>query len=188
LIRISAPLIFASMSGSVAFDTLKFVETLEAGGFARAQAKAAAEAFAGAMSQELATKTDLSAAEGGLRSEIGKVRTELKAEIVAVRTELKTEIAETRAELKAEIAEVRTELKAEIAEVKTELKAEIAEVKTEVKAEFASVRSDMKTEASSLRSEIELAKRDLKIWFGSIMVVAVGVILAAIRYLPAGHP
>jgi hypothetical protein len=39
-----------------------------------------------------------------------------------------------------------------------------------------------------VRSEIELSKRDLKIWFGSIMVVAVGVILAAIRYLPASHP
>ena len=31
---------------TVAFDTLKFVEKLEAGGFSHAQAKAAAEAFA----------------------------------------------------------------------------------------------------------------------------------------------
>jgi hypothetical protein len=46
----------------------------------------------------------------------------------------------------------------------------------------------MRTEFTAVRSEIELGKRDLKIWFGSVMVVAVGVILAAIRYLPAGHP
>jgi hypothetical protein len=104
---------FASMSGSVAFDTL-------------------------------ATKADLSADNGSLRSEIGRFRTELKVEI----------------------AELRTELKAEIVAVRTELKTEIA----------------------SLRSDVEFAKRDLKIWFGSIMVVAVGVILAAIRYLPVGHP
>lgn len=87
------------MSSSVPFDTLKFVEKLEAGGFTHAQAKAAAEAFAEATTQELATKTDV----------------------------------------------------------------------------------------ASVRSDIEIAKRDLKIWFGSVMVVAVGVILAAIRYLPPGN-
>ncbi|MBY6243703.1 CCDC90 family protein [Methylosinus sp. Sm6] len=59
---------------SVAFDTLKFVEKLEAGGFTHEQAKAAAEAFAEATSQELATKSDLlvirsdiSAVRGGMR-------------------------------------------------------------------------------------------------------------------------
>jgi len=87
------------MSSSVPFDTLKFVEKLEAGGFTHAQAKAAAEAFAEATTQELATKTDV----------------------------------------------------------------------------------------ASVRSDIAIAKRDLKIWFGSVMVVAVGVILAAIRYLPPGN-
>ncbi|MBY6241460.1 DUF1640 domain-containing protein [Methylosinus sp. Sm6] len=87
--------------GAVAFDTPKFARKLEAGGFTQAQATAAAEAFADATSQELATKSDLAA---------------MKAE---------------------------------------------------------------------LKADIELVKRDLKIWFGSVMVVA--VILAAIRYLPAGH-
>lgn len=87
------------MSGVVPFDTLKFVEKLEAGGFTHAQAKAAAEAVAEATSQELATKADI----------------------------------------------------------------------------------------AGVKAEIEIAKRDLKIWFGSVMVIAVGVILAAIRYLPAGN-
>jgi hypothetical protein len=90
------------VSNSVPFDTLKFVERLEAGGFTRAQAKAAAEAFAEATSQELATKSDLK---------------------------------------------------------ETELR---------------------------LDARIETTARDLKIWMGSIMVVAVGVILTSIRYLPAG--
>ncbi len=44
---------------AVPFDTLKFVEKLEAGGFSHQQAKAAAEAFAEATSQELATKGDI---------------------------------------------------------------------------------------------------------------------------------
>ncbi|WP_018265161.1 coiled-coil domain-containing protein [Methylosinus sp. LW4] len=52
---------------SVAFDTLKFVEKLEAGGFTHEQAKAAAEAFAEATSQELATKTDILAVRSEIR-------------------------------------------------------------------------------------------------------------------------
>ncbi len=44
---------------AIAFDTLKFAERLEAGGFTHQQAKAAAEAFADAASQDLATRADL---------------------------------------------------------------------------------------------------------------------------------
>jgi hypothetical protein len=55
---------------SVAFDTLKFVEKLEAGGFTHAQAKAAAEAFAEATSQELVTKSDLKEAIADLKVEM----------------------------------------------------------------------------------------------------------------------
>lgn len=54
--------------------------------------------------------------------------------------------------------------------------------------EGAATTADLARVEASLKSEIELSKRDLKIWLGSIMVVAVGIILAAIRYLPAPHP
>jgi len=43
----------------VAFDTLKFVERLEEGGFSHAQAKAAAEAFADATNNQLVTNVSL---------------------------------------------------------------------------------------------------------------------------------
>jgi archaellum component FlaC len=79
-------------------------------------------------------------------------------------------------------------LKTDVQALKAELKTDIASVRSELGAEIASVRSELSSDIASVRSEIEIAKRDLKIWFGSVMVVAVGVILAAIRYLPAGHP
>ena len=44
---------------TVAFDTLKFVEKLEAGGFSHAQAKAAAEAFADATGEQHVTRSRL---------------------------------------------------------------------------------------------------------------------------------
>lgn len=52
---------------TIPFDTLKFVEKLEAGGFTHQQAKAAAEAFAEATSQELATKADVTRLETALQ-------------------------------------------------------------------------------------------------------------------------
>lgn len=51
---------------AIPFDTLKFVEKLEAGGFTPQQARAAAAAFAEATSQELATKSDIAV----LRTEV----------------------------------------------------------------------------------------------------------------------
>ena len=57
-------------------------------------------------------------------------------------------------------------------------KSDLAALKAELMAEFALVRRDM-----------EILRRDLTIRLGGMMVVAVGILLAAIRYLPpAPHP
>lgn len=78
----------------------------------------------------------------------------------------------TRADLTAAITGVNGEIlgvKGEIQGLKGEIlgvKAEIAAVKTE------------------LKNDIELSRRDITIKFGSMLVIAVGVLLAAIRYLP----
>lgn len=58
---------------AIPFDTLKFVEKLEAGGFTRQQAKAAAEAFAEAGGQKLAAKSDIVA----LRDDMSRLETKL---------------------------------------------------------------------------------------------------------------
>ncbi|HTV45852.1 MAG TPA: hypothetical protein VMF05_11080 [Stellaceae bacterium] len=86
------------------------------------------------------------------------------------------DIAEVRTELKSEIAAVR----AEIATLRSEFKAEIAAVR----AEIATLRNEFKAEIAAVRAEIELLRRDLTIRLGSMLIVAVGIILAAIRYLP----
>ncbi|QGM47557.1 hypothetical protein [Methylocystis heyeri] len=70
------------MSGAVAFDALKFVERLEAGGFTHAQAKAAAEAFSEATGQELATKRDLREVETRLEAKIETSVANLKVDIL----------------------------------------------------------------------------------------------------------
>jgi phenylalanyl-tRNA synthetase alpha subunit len=116
------------MSALVPFDTLKFVETLEAGGFTHVQAKAAAQAFADATGEELATKSDLASTRGELKAEITATRAELKAEIAAVKAELKTEIAAVRTELKTDIAAVKAELR----QTELRLEGKIESVKAEM--------------------------------------------------------
>jgi len=105
---------------SITFDTLKFVEHLEAGGFTHQQAKATAEAFAEATSQELATKTDIAT----LKADITLIRTDFRAELV----EVKADIALIRTDFRAELAEV----KSDIALIRTDFRAELAETKADI--------------------------------------------------------
>ena len=104
----------------------------------------------------------MSGAELATKADLGAVR----ADLAAVKTELKAEIAALRAELKGDIAALRAELKGDISALRAELKADIA----------------------ALKADIELLRRDLTIRLGSMIVVAVGILLAAIRYLPNPHP
>lgn len=76
------------MSAAVAFDTLKFVRKLEAGGFTQAQASAAAEAFADATSQELATKVDLRTEIATVRSELREAELRLEAKIESTKSDI----------------------------------------------------------------------------------------------------
>jgi hypothetical protein len=77
---------------------------------------------------------------------------------------------------KADVGSVRTEMTA----MRTELKTDIAGLRTELKADISSLRSEFK-------SDLEILRRDLVIKVGGMMVVSVGVLLTAIRYLPP-HP
>jgi len=64
---------------AVAFDTLKFVETLERAGVTREQASAIASAVRDSHdSADVATKGDLRELELRVRGEIAEVRSELK--------------------------------------------------------------------------------------------------------------
>ena len=69
-------------SVSAAFDTLKFVERLEAGGFSPSQARAAAGAFADATGERLSTKADVAAVSADVRQ--AELRLEAKIEATKV--------------------------------------------------------------------------------------------------------
>jgi hypothetical protein len=65
--------------------------------------------------------------------------------------------------------------------------ADLERVHISLRADIAALRAEFKSDIAAVRAEIELLRRDLTIRLGGMMVVAVGIILAAIRYLPP-HP
>ncbi len=83
----------------VAFDTLKFVEKLEGGGFSHAQAKAAAEAFADATGEQLATKADLREFAAATKADFREFAATMKADITRSEAAAKADMANLKVEI-----------------------------------------------------------------------------------------
>jgi hypothetical protein len=158
---------------------LKLFEALVEAGVSKERARAVVLAQEEAMSHtlsDLATRSDLLATKGELKSEMSLMRAELKAEIGAVRSELKAEIGGVRSELKAEIGAVRSELKAEIGGVRSELKAEIVSVKSELGSQISLLRADVDGRFALATEQMTAMSNRLLFRLGSLMVVLIGLL------------
>jgi septal ring factor EnvC (AmiA/AmiB activator) len=107
------------MTTQVLFNQFAYADRLRRGGFTDEQARASAEALGVALSEAVATKTDIAEIKGEIAEAKADAKTEFAGvakEFAAVRTEfaaVRTEIAAVRTEIAAvrtEIAEVRTEI------------------------------------------------------------------------------
>jgi hypothetical protein len=74
--------------------------------------------------------------------------------------------------------------KGDIASLRAEMKADNATTRTEAKGDNASFRAEVKAEFALLRRDMELMRRDMTIKLGGMIFIGVGVILAALRYMP----
>lgn len=63
-------------------------------------------------------------------------------------------------------------------------KSDLLEAKTELKTDLAETRAELKADIAELRSEIKLLEQRMILKLGSIVFLAVGLLFAAIRYLP----
>ena len=83
---------------SVAFDTLKFARALrDKASMSAEQAEGVADAFSGATTEQLATKSDLFELGASLRADISELRGSLRAEISGAKSELRSDIARLEA-------------------------------------------------------------------------------------------
>lgn len=101
------------------------------------------------------------------------------------RAHLSAEQAEGLSEVFAEAVQGGLPTRADLQGLEGSVKAEFVAVRSEMKAEFAAVRSEMKTEFAAVRSDMELLERRMTIKLGAMLVALVGILLAAIRSMPA---
>ena len=95
----------------------------------------------------------------------------------------KSDLKHEAALLRSEMAELRTEMRSEMASLRTEMRSEMSALRTEMKGDMAVLRTELK-------SDMAVLSRDLTIKLGALMgtlyIGGLGLIVAAIRFLP--HP
>src|SRR5438067_2745089 len=87
------------------------------------------------------------------------------------------------------IAEALSELatKADLAALRNEIAADIAALRADAKADIAGLRNEIRADIAALHADMEMLRRDMTIRLGGMIVIAVGVLLTAMRYFTL-HP
>jgi hypothetical protein len=147
---------------AAAFDTLKLVRRLTAGGMADDHATVIAEALAETLVIDPATRSDLARLDVSLRDQMRSMRDELRGEMSALRDELRGEISALREELRGEIGDLRKDLHAE----KQEVRLELAKLRGDMVAGFAT------TKVEILRWIVPLILAQMALTLGAMMRLA----------------
>ena len=93
---------------ALAFDTHAAVKALTGAGFDDAQAEAITDTVRGAVTESVATKTDVAGLEAKIETEVARLEAKIETEIAGVKTEfarLEAKIETEVARLEAKIAE-----------------------------------------------------------------------------------
>jgi septal ring factor EnvC (AmiA/AmiB activator) len=174
---------------AVPFDTLKLARGLEEAGMPPQMAAGTVAALAEAIgSSELATKDDVSAVKAdvsAVKSAVNAVRADViavKSDVNAVRADVsavKTDVNATKADViavKADVSAVKADVNA--------VRAEIAAAESRLMAVIAAFKADVDRRFEVSDAKLELLRRDMTIKLGGMLIVATGVILAALRFMP----
>jgi hypothetical protein len=98
----------------------------------------------------------------------------------------KTDLVLLESRILAAIGAGDANLSDEIREVDTKLSGEMRELDTKLSGRLTSFEAKTETRFAALDTKLELLRRDMTIKLGGMMIVAVGVLLTAMRFMP--HP
>jgi hypothetical protein len=90
------------------------------------------------------------------------------------------EQAEAQAETFLTIVQEQLITKQDLKEVEAQLTSQIKELESKTTLEFESIRRDIKESEMNARNQSELLRRDLKIWFGGMLVTLV-IVLSTVQ-------
>ncbi|MFS1583398.1 MAG: hypothetical protein ACL7AY_11945 [Candidatus Arsenophonus phytopathogenicus] len=139
--------------GQVAFDTLKFVETLEGAGLPKDQAKAIS----------LAVRESHEAVDVATKRDLDDVRKEMVARFE------KNE---------AQIADVRKDLSAEIADVRKDMAARFEKNEAQIQARFEKTDAQI----ALIRKDVEHIATGLLLKLGGVIVVTISAATAILKF------
>ena len=117
----------------LAIDTLKLARRLREGaGFTPEHAEAVAETFAEAMTEQVASKSDLRETELRLSAGLRETELHLTANIEKVRTELETKIDMVRTGLEARISQLDSKLDKTRVDLEAKIETSAANTKADI--------------------------------------------------------
>jgi hypothetical protein len=140
---------------AVLFDTLKMVETLQAGGFSDQQARAMTNALGDAATvAQVATRGDVMDLGIGMKHDFDALRAEIRADSEAFKAEIRAHSAAFKAEIRAEFEAFKTE-----------------------------VRHDLEAFKIEIRRDLGALEQRMTIKLGTMMLAMTGVLFAGLHFI-----
>jgi hypothetical protein len=159
---------------AVLFDTLKLAKRLEASGLTAEASAGMSEALADVLSTtSLATKADVIASEKASRADIQALEKASRADMQALEKA-------SRADMQA----LEKALRADMQASETGIRADMRTMETSIRHDIQMHVATLLAEIKGLDARMELLRRDMTVKVGGMMIAAVGIILAAMRYMP----
>jgi len=91
----------------------------------------------------------------------------------------KADLRESQAQTKAELQELRAEIREEIAQLRTEIRESQAQNQTDLQ----ELRAEIRESQAQTKAEMRELELRMTIKLGSMMIIAVGVLTAVIKFL-----
>ena len=132
------------------------------------KARAVVDAMERDMGTTIATKTDLQILQVATKADLQTMQNATKAELQMLRQEFKTGLQMLRQELKTDLQMLRQELISSLAS-----RDELAGVKTDIAA--------LRQDSVLIRKEMELLSSSLTIRLGSMLMLGLGLLFAALK-------
>ena len=134
------------------------------------KARAVVDAMERDMGTTLATKSDLDSRQLLLRHELESFRREMALEF-----------ATSRKDLDQGLTLVRLDFEAGLAAVRKDMEAGLGALRKDMESGLATLRSDMEHGLAGLRKDMDLMRKSMTIQLGSMYVVRMGLLFAALR-------
>ena len=172
---------------AVTFDTLSAAQALRKSGFEDRQAEAIVTTISKAMSETVATKSDLELQGSAIRTDLERQGAEIRADLERQGAEIRTDLERQGAEIRTDLERQGAATRAEIVATRTDLEKQIAATRTDLEKQLAAIRKDMELQASKTSGAIEKLEQSMASLHDKNVIRLGGLVLSmAFLFLAVG--